>query len=67
MSIAKTTEISAGSKVSFDDAIRMGMQRATKTLDNVKSAWVQSQEVIAGDGAIDEYRVHLKVTFILDD
>jgi len=67
MSIARTTEICAGSKVSFDDAIRQGMHRAAKTLDNVKGAWVQDQELVTRDGEIDEYRVHLKVTFILND
>lgn len=67
MSIARTTEICAGSKVSFDDAMRQGMQRAAKTLDNVKGAWIQDQELIARDGEIDEYRVHLKVTFVLND
>lgn len=67
MSIARTTEICAGSKVSFDDAIRQGMHRASETLDNVKGAWVQDQELITSDGEIDEYRVHLKVTFILND
>ena len=68
MSVATMTEIKASSKKSFDDAIREGVARATKTLRNVKSAWVANQEVEVGeDGSITEYRVQLKVTFILDD
>ena len=68
MSIASISEIKASSTVSFDDAIKQGVKRATKTLRNVKSAWVQNQEVIVDqDGEITEYRVQLKVTFILED
>lgn len=68
MSIAKVTEIKSSSKKSFKDAIQDGIKRANKTLKNVKSAWVQDQEVTVSDsGEIDEYRVHLKVTFVLED
>jgi flavin-binding protein dodecin len=68
MSVARVTEIKSSSKTSFDDALREGVARATKTLKNVKSAWVQNQEVeIDDDGNISEYRVALKVTFILED
>ncbi|HEY5902065.1 MAG TPA: dodecin family protein [Anaerolineales bacterium] len=68
MSVATMTEIKASSKKSFDDAVREGVARATKTLRNVKSAWIANQEVeVAEDGSITEYRVQLKVTFILDD
>jgi flavin-binding protein dodecin len=67
MSVAKVTEISAGSPNGFEDAIKTGISRAVKTLDNVTGAWVQDQEVrIEGDEVV-EYRVHLKVTFILTD
>jgi flavin-binding protein dodecin len=68
MSVARVTEIKASSKKSFDDAIRQGIRRARKTLENVRSAWIQDQEVIVdGRGAIAEYRVLMKVTFILTD
>ena len=67
MSVARVTEIVAASSTSFDDAIKVGVARASKTLDNVKGAWVQDQEVIVDDGSVKEYRVHLKVTFILND
>jgi flavin-binding protein dodecin len=66
MSVARVTEIIAASPTSFDDAIRVGIERAAKTLDNVKGAWVQDQELVLEDGSIKEYRVHLKVTFILN-
>ena len=66
MSISRTTEIKATSTVSFDDAIKQGVKRAAKTLRNVKSAWVANQDVDE-DGEISEYRVQLKVTFILED
>ena len=68
MSVARVTEIKASSTKSFEDAVQVGVGRASKTLKNVKSAWVQNQEVIVdGNGRISEYRVHLKVTFILED
>ena len=67
MSVARVTEIIAGSPNSFDDAVKDGIARAVKTLKNVKGAWVQDQELILDDGAIKEYRVHLKVTFVLYD
>jgi flavin-binding protein dodecin len=65
MSVAKVTEIIAESKESFDDAIRQGIKRATKTLENVTSAWVQDQQVKVDKGKITNYRVTLKVTFVL--
>ena len=67
MTVARVTEISAGSPTSFDDAIKVGIARATKTLENVRGAWVQDQEISIDDGDIIEYRVHLKVTFVLKD
>ena len=68
MSVARVSEIKASSTESFDDAIRQGVSRAAKTLRNVKSAWVANQEVTIDDeGNISEYRVQLKVTFVLDD
>jgi len=67
MSVAKVTEIIASSNVSFDDAIKQGVDRATKTLRGVSSAWVQDQQVVVDDGKITAYRVNLKVTFVLSD
>ncbi len=67
MSVARITEIKATSKKSFQDAIEQGVARATKTLKNVRSAWVQDQEVGIKDGKIVEYKVALKVTFVLAD
>ena len=66
MSVAKVTEIKASSGKSFEDAIESGIKRASKTLQNIRSAWVQDQEVIVDDkGKIEEYRVSLRVTFVL--
>ena len=66
MSVARVTEIKASSKKGFEDAIESGIKRAGKTLENIRGAWVQDQEVTVGkDGKIEEYRVLLKVTFIL--
>lgn len=65
MSVARVTEITSSSKKGFDAALEKGIGRATKTLDNVTGAWIASQEVVIDDGKIQEYRVRLKVTFIL--
>ena len=68
MSVARVTEIKSTSTKSFDDAIRTGLARATKKLQNMKSAWIENQEVMLGDdGKIIEYRVQMKVTFVLTD
>jgi hypothetical protein len=65
MSVAKVTEIIASSNKGFDDAITKGISRANKTLKNIKSAWVKDQQVSVDNGKITEYRVVLKVTFVL--
>ncbi|MEM7254710.1 MAG: dodecin family protein [Pseudomonadota bacterium] len=65
MSVARVTEIKASSKKSFDDAIAQGIKRACKTLDNVTGAWVADQEVRINKGKVTDYRVALKVTFVL--
>jgi flavin-binding protein dodecin len=68
MTVAKVTEIKVSSPKSFDDAIKEGIARAHKTLKNVKSAWVKDFEVtVDGKGQIAEYRILMKVTFILTD
>ncbi|HVR37381.1 MAG TPA: dodecin family protein [Methylomirabilota bacterium] len=67
MSIARVTEIKSSSPNSFDDAIKTGAARAAKTLANVRSAWIENQEVMLDDdGKVVEYRVQMKVTFILE-
>ena len=67
MTVARITEISSVSASSFQDAIEQGVQRANKTLKNVKGAWVKDQEVTIDNGKITGYKVILKVTFILAD
>lgn len=67
MSVARVTEIIASSEKSFEKAVQNGIARANKTLKNVKGAWVESQKVTIKDGEISEYRVNLKVTFVLED
>jgi len=67
MAVARVTEIIASSKKSFDDAVEQGVKRACKTLKNVKSAWVSEQNVVIEKNKIKEYRVNMKVTFVLDD
>ena len=67
MSIAKVTEIISSSKKGFDDAIVLGVERANKTLKNVKGAWISEQKVVVEKGKIAEYRVTLRVTFVLKD
>ena len=67
MSIAKNSEITAASDKSFEDAIRKGIKRFSKTVDNVEGAWVKEQKVRIKDGDIAEYRVTMIVTFILKD
>ena len=67
MAVARVTEISSTSPKSFDDAIAQGIARATKTLRNVKSAWVKEQRVDIDNGRVVDYQVNLLVTFVLDD
>lgn len=68
MSVARVTEIKSSSTKSFEDAIKEGVSRASKTLKNVKSAWIENQEVLVDEkGKVTEYRVQMKVTFILED
>ena len=66
-SVARVTEISAKSSTSFEDAIKVGIDRASQTLRNITSAWVKEQQVEVTDGAISGYQVNLMVTFVLDD
>lgn len=65
MSVAKVTEISSCSEKSFEDAIETGIERANKTLDKIKGAWVNEMKVNVKDGKVTEYCVNMKVTFVL--
>ena len=65
--VARVTEISAVSPKGFEDAIKVGIDRASQTLRNITSAWVKEQQVQISDGAIVNYQVNLMVTFVLDD
>jgi len=67
MSVAKVSEIIASSPKSFEDAIAKGINRASKTLKNVKGAWIESQKVDVEGGKVTSYRVNLRVTFVLED
>ena len=66
MSVASITEISSTSSKSFEDAINSGIERASKTLRNIKGAWVKDQEVTVKDGKPADYKVILKITFVLE-
>lgn len=65
--IARITEIKASSPLSFEDAINRGIDRAAKTIEHIKGAWVSEQEVGINNGKIDEYRVLMKITFLVND
>ena len=65
MSVAKVIEISAGSEKSFEDAINMGLERANRTVDNIEGAWVNEMKVVTRKGRVREYRVNLKLSFVL--
>ena len=67
MSVAKVSEISATSTQSFDDAMRVGIERANQTLENVQGAWVSEMKVDVDGGKITAYRVNMRVTFVLKD
>jgi len=65
MSVAKTSEITAASSKSFEDAIRIGIRKMSKSVDNIESAWIKEQKVVVKKGAVSAYRVTMKVTFIV--
>ena len=65
MSVAKVTEVTTSSKKSFEDAIQTGIKRAGKTLDNISGAWIQEQKVVISGDKITEYRVNMKISFVL--
>ena len=67
MTVAKVTEITSTSTRSFEDAIKSGISRATKTLKNVKGAWVSEQKIAIENNKIRHYRVTMRITFVLED
>ena len=67
MSVAKVTEVISSSEKSFDDAVEKGIKRANKTLKNIKGAWIENQTVKVDKGKVVEYRVNMRVTFVLED
>ncbi len=67
MSVAKVIEISAGSPTSFEDAIQKGIGRATQTVDDIRGAWIKEMQVKVDQGKITEYRVDMKVTFVVHE
>ena len=67
MSIAKVTEITPTAPTSFEDALQKGLARASKTLRQIRSAWIKEQQVRVENGKITEYQVNMMVTFVLED
>ena len=67
MSIARTTEISASSSKSFEDAAAKGIKRFAKTIDKIEGAWIKEQKLVVSGDDISEFRVTMKVTFVLKD
>ena len=67
MSVAKNIEITSNSTESFDDALQKGIERAAKTIDNIRGAWIKEQKVEVSDGKISEYRVTMILSFVLAD
>jgi len=67
MAIARVTEITAASSKSFDDAMSKGIKRANKKLRKVQGAWIQDQKVVIKGGKISEYRVNMKISFVMDE
>jgi len=67
MSVAKVIEITADSEKGFEDAVRRGVAKAAETIEHIRGAWIANQEVLVEDGKVRWYRVHLRVTFVLND
>lgn len=67
MSVAKIIEISSESSEGFEDAVRQGIARASKTIDQIKGAWVSEQKVKVEDGKVVAYQVNLRITFVLEE
>jgi flavin-binding protein dodecin len=67
MSVAKVIELTADSSKGFEDALRNGIAKAGETLQGIRAAWIANQEVLIEDGKVKTYRVHMRVTFVLND
>lgn len=67
MAVAKVTEISSSSPKGFEDAIQAGITRASRTLEHIRGAWLKDMKVVVENGRVSEYRVRMKVTFVLKD
>jgi flavin-binding protein dodecin len=67
VSVAKITEISSTSTISFEDAINQGISRASKTIRNIRSAWIKEQQLRLENNRVAEYQVNMLITFVLDD
>ena len=67
MSVAKNIEITSTSTVGFEDAIKSGIERASKTVDNIRGAWIKEQKVDVDNGAVSRFSVTMIVTFVLSD
>ena len=65
--IARVTELSATSQESFEDAINEGIKRATSTLRNVESAWIQDMNVMIDNNRVTAYKVNMAITFVLEE
>jgi len=65
VTVAKVLELSSQSDQDFEDAVRRGIAKASETVEGIRSAWVEDQEVLVADGKVTGYRVHMKVTFVL--
>ena len=66
MSVAKVIEVTAGSSKGLEDAVKDGLSKASDTLENIEGAWVQEIKVLCKGGKITEWRVNMKVTFVLN-
>lgn len=66
MSVAKVVEITSSSPKSFDDAVARGIDQASKTLGGIEGTWVKESKVVVENGSISEYRIDMKVTFVLN-
>ena len=65
MSVAKTSEISASSSKSFEDAVRQGIKKMSETVKHIEGAWIKEQKVVVDEGEVTHYRVTMKVTFVV--
>jgi len=67
MAVAKIIELNASSATSMEDAVRAGLKKAAESIKNIQGAWVNEVKVVTTpDGAITEWRVNMRVTFVVD-